>query len=250
MIRTIAWREFRNLFLSPLAFVILGLTQIILARLFLSHVNLFLMIQTRLVSLPNPPGLTSLVVAPLLGNVGVLLLLMAPLVTMRLVADERQNRTLTLLYSAPLSMTQIVLGKYLGILSFFLLIIALSVTMPLSLLVGGHLDFGMLGAGVLGVILLAATVAAIGLLISTLTKHPAVAAGGTFGTLFILWIIDYAGHGRGMGGAVVSYLSIVNHYEPFLRGFFDSANVAYYLVVSLSCVVLSIRRLDADRIGR
>lgn len=249
MIRTIAWRELRSLFLSPLAFVILGVIQIILARLFLGHVNIFLMVQTRLVSIPNPPGLTTLVAAPLLGNLGVLLLLIAPLATARLVADERHNKTLTLLYSAPLSMTEIVLGKYLGILSFFFIIIALSLAMPLSLLLGGHLDWGMFGCGVLGLVLLAAAVAAVGLLVSTLTKHPAVAAIGTFGALFLLWVIDYAGHARGAGGMIVAYLSIVNHYEPFLRGFFNSSNVVYYVVLSVTCLVLSIRRLDADRVG-
>ncbi|MHB8254216.1 MAG: ABC transporter permease [Acidiferrobacter sp.] len=249
MIRTIAWREFRSLFLSPLAFVILGIAQIILARLFLGHVNLFLMIQSRLVSIPNPPGLTTLVAAPLLGNAGVLLLLMTPLATMRLVAAERQNKTLTLLYSAPLSMTEIVLGKYLGILSFFFLIVAMSLAMPLALLMGGHLDLGMFGCGVLGLLLLAATLASVGLLMSTLTQHPAVAAMSTFGVLFLLWVIDYAGHGRGTGGMIVAYLSIVNHYEPFLRGFFNSSNVVYYVVLSLTCLIFSIRRLDADRVG-
>ncbi len=249
MIRTIAWREFRSLFLSPLAFVILGITQIILARLFLGHVNLFLMIQARLVTLPNPPGLTTLVASPLLGNVGVLLLFITPLATMRLVADERHNKTLTLLYSAPLSMTEVVLGKYLGILMFFFLIVALSLAMPLSLLMGGNLDWGMFLCGVLGLLLLSATLAAVGLLVSTLTKYPAVAAMGTLGVLFLLWVIDYAGHGRGDGGKIVAYLSIVNHYEPFLRGLFSTSNVAYYVVLSLTCLLFSIRRLDAERVG-
>jgi len=247
MIRTIAWRELRSLFLSPLAFVILGVTQIILARLFLGHVNLFLMIESRLTSLPNAPGLTTLVAAPLLGNTGVLLLLITPLITMRLIADERHNKTLSLLYSSPISITEIVLGKYIGILGFFFLIILMSLTMPLALLVGGHLDFGMLACGLIGLSLLAMSLAAIGLLMSSFTKYPAVAAIATFGAVFFLWIVDYAGHARGPGGAVVAYLSIVNHYEPFLSGLFDSSNVAYYVILSLTCLVLSIRRLEADR---
>ncbi|HUW97667.1 MAG TPA: ABC transporter permease subunit [Acidiferrobacter sp.] len=247
MIRTIAWRELRSLFLSPLAFVILGLTQVILARLFLGHVNLFLTIQAQLVSIANPPGLTALVVAPLLGNMGVLLLLITPLITMRLIANERHNGTLTLLYSAPVSMTEIILGKYLGILGFFFIIVALTLAMPLSLLMGGQLDWGMFGCGVLGLLLFTSTLAAVGLFMSTLTKHPAVAAMGTFGVLFLLWVIDYAGHAQGTGGYIVAYLSIVNHYEPFLRGFFDSSNAVYFVTLSVSCLILSIRRLDADR---
>ncbi len=249
MIRAIAWREWRALFLSPLAFVILGVAQIILARLFLGHVNLFLMIQGRLATLPNAPGLTSLVAAPLLGNTGVLLLLITPLATMRLIADERHNRTLTLLYSSPVSLTEIVLGKYLGILGFYAVIILMSLAMPLSLLMGGRLDWGTFACGLLGLVLLASSLAAIGLFMSSLTRHPAVAAMGTFGVVFFLWIVDYAGHGRGEGGAIVGYLSIVNHYEPFLRGLFDTSNVAYYLMLTATCLVFSVRGLEAGRLG-
>ncbi len=249
MIRAIAGREWRALFLSPLAFIILGVTQVILARLFLGHVNLFLMLQGRLASLPNAPGLTTLVATPLLGNTGVLLLLITPLATMRLIADERAQRTLPLLYSAPLSSTQIVLGKYLGILGFYGVIILMSLAMPLSLLLGGELDWGTLSCGLLGLVLLAATLAAIGLFMSTLTRHPAVAAMATFGAVFFLWIVDYAGHARGAGGAVVAYLSIVNHYEPFLRGLFDTSNVAYYLGLTVTCLLFSVRRLELDRVS-
>ncbi len=249
MIRAIAWREWRALFLSPLAFVILGVTQIILARLFLGHVNLFLMIEGRLTTLPNAPGLTTLVATPLLGNVGVLLLLITPLATMRLIAEERHNRTLTLLYSSPASLTEIVLGKYFGILGFYAIIILMSLAMPMSLLIGGQLDWGALACGLLGLVLFASTLAAIGLFMSTLTRHPAVAAMGTFGVVFFLWIIDYAGHGRGAGGALVGYLSIVNHYEPFLRGLFDTSNVAYYLVLTVTFLIFSVRRLETDRLG-
>ncbi len=250
MIRTIAWREFRSLFLSPLAFVILAVTQLILARLFLAHVNLFLMVESRLPTLPNPPGLTTLVAAPLLGNVGVLLLLIiAPLATMRLVADERHNKTLPLLFSAPISMRDIVLGKYLGVLGFFLVITALALAMPLALLIGGHLDFGMLACGLLGLVLLAAALAAVGLFVSTLTQYPAVAVMGTFGILFLLWILGYANSGHGLGRRIVATLSIVDHYEPFLRGLFSTANVVYYLVLTLTCLLFAVRKLESERVG-
>lgn len=248
MIRVIAWRELRSLFLSPLAFVILCIVQVILARLFLGHVNLFLMIQNRLTSLPNAPGLTTLVAAPVLGNAGVLLLLITPLATMRLIADERHNGTLTLLYSAPVSLTEIVLGKYLGMLGFYAVIILMSLAMPVSLLMGGELDWGTLASGLLGLVLLASTLTAIGLFMSTLTRYPAVAAVATFGVLFFLWIVDYAGHGRGAGGAIVAYLSIVNHYEPFLRGLFDTSNVVYYVVLTVTALVFSVQRLALGRL--
>ncbi|MHB1566365.1 MAG: ABC transporter permease subunit [Acidiferrobacter sp.] len=250
MITVIARRELKNLFLSPVAWVILALTQLILGFLFLSHVDLFMGVQARLATLPNAPGLTDIVAAPTLGNAAVLMLLIVPFATMRLVADERRNRTLTLLYTAPISMTAIVLGKYLGILTFFLIIVALTALMPLSLLAGGHLDFGMLVCGLLGLVLLISCFSAVGLFMSTLTQHPALAGISTFGLLFFFWVIDMAGHGHGAGGALVAYLSLLNHFAPFLRGLFNTSNVVYYVVLSATFLGLSVRRLDADRVGR
>ncbi|MDA8360447.1 MAG: ABC transporter permease [Gammaproteobacteria bacterium] len=249
MMFLIARRELRSLFLSPLAWMILAIVQLIMGFLFLSHVNIFLSVAPKLPLIPNAPGLTGLVAAPTLGNAAVLMLLIAPIMTMRVVAEERRNHTLTLLYTAPVSRLTIVLGKYLGVLSFFLIIVALILLMPLSLLAGGHLDFGMLACGALGLVLLVMTFAAVGVFMSTLTSHPTLAAISTFGILFLFWIIDWAGRGHGEGGAVVAYLSALNHYEPFLRGLFDTSALAYYLIVTAAFLGLGVRRLDADRVG-
>jgi len=138
----IAARELRNLFLSPLAWTILGVTQLILAYMFLTQIDYYLMLQPKLVGLPGAPGVTDLVVAPLFGNSAVILLLITPLLTMRTISDERRNKTISLLFSAPISLTDIVLGKFFAIF-VFLLIILLSITlMPLSLLTIGELDMG------------------------------------------------------------------------------------------------------------
>lgn len=249
MILTIALRELRSLFLSPLAWVILAVLQLILAFLFLIHVDLFLGAQTQLLAMPAAPGLTEVVVAPLFSNAAVILLLVTPLITMRLISDERRNRTLPLLFSTPITMTEIVLGKYLGILLFVLILIALLAAMPLSLLAGGTLDFGMFLSAVLGLTLLLASFAAVGLFMSTLSQSPSVAAIGTFGVLLLLWILDFAGQTGSASKSVLTYLSLTNHYEPFLKGVFDSADAAYYVLFIVLFLVLSIRRLDADRLG-
>ena len=207
MIFTIASREFKSLFLSPLAWSILAVVQLILAFLFLGRVELFQVYQTQLLALENPPGVTEVVVPELLGNAAVVLLLVVPLLTMRLISEERRNRTLTLLFSAPISMTEIVLGKFLGMLVFLFLVAMLIALMPLSLLLGGGLDFGLLLSGVLGLMLLLASFAAVGLFVSTLTQHPTVAAIGTFGALLMFWILDWSGQGAA-SGSLFAYLSI------------------------------------------
>lgn len=248
MIFTIAWREIKSLFLSPLAWSVLAALQAILALMFLGRVELLQQFQGQLLAMENAPGTTEIVVPELFGNAAVILLLIVPLLTMRLVSEERRNRTLPLLFSAPISMTEIVLGKYLGVLLFLLLVVALIALMPLSLLAGGTLDFGLLGSALLGLALALAGFAAIGLFMSTLTQYPAVAAIGGFGLLLLFWILDASGQGDARAN-VLAYLSIFNHYQPFLRGVFDTGDAVYYGLLVAAFLGLSIRRLDADRLG-
>ena len=154
MIFTIAARELRSLFLSPLAWTLLAVAQGLLAWIFLILMNDFRELQGRLVGLDNAPGVTDLVAAPLLRVAAWVLLLLTPLLTMRLFSEERRSRTLDLLLAAPVGASAIVLGKYLGVLTFLLSGVALVALMPLSLAAGATLDFGKLLAGLLGLSLL------------------------------------------------------------------------------------------------
>jgi ABC-2 type transport system permease protein len=245
MILTIARHELRRLFLSPLAWIILAVVEFILAWMFLQHIESFLTIQSQLLGMNGEYGVTEVVVSPLFGNTAFVLLLVVPLISMRLVTEERRNKTLPLLFSAPLSMTEIVLGKYLGLYTFLLIQLLLITLMPLSLLAGGGLDFGLLASGLLGLALLIGGFAAVGLFMSTLTQHQTVAAVSTFGMLLIFWLLDWARTGDG----ALPYLSLLNHTEPFLKGLFDTRDVVYHLLFISTFLALSVRRLDMDRLG-
>ena len=248
MIFTIGLRELKSLFLSPLAWSILAVVQLILAYLFLGRIEIIQMYQPQPRAIAGAPGVAEIPQPDLLGHAAIILLLVVPLLTMRLVAEERRNRTLSLLFSSPLSMTEIVLGKYLGILLFLLVLLVLIALMPLSLLAGARLDFGLLAASFLGLALLLAGFAAVGLFMSTLTQYTTVAAISTFGALLLFWILDWSGQGFA-GGNWLAYLSLFNHYKPFLDGIFDSADAVYHVLLITTFLVLSIHRLDADRLG-
>ncbi|MCK5479553.1 MAG: ABC transporter permease subunit [Gammaproteobacteria bacterium] len=248
MIFTIAGRELRSLFLSPLAWSILGVVQFIYAYLFLAQIETFLALQPRLATLDGAPGVVDIVVAPLFANAAVLLLLITPLITMRVLSEERRNRTLSLLFSAPVSMTEIIVGKYLGVVSFILVLIGMLALMPLSLLTGTDLDLGKLAAGLLGLTLVVSAFTAIGIFMSSLTEQPTVAAITTFGLLLLLWILDWAGNSGMPSSGLLGYLSVLHHYEPLLKGLFSSVDVVYYLLVIVLFLGFSIRRLDADRL--
>jgi ABC-2 type transport system permease protein len=112
MILTIARREFTTMFLSPLAWVILGILQIILGYMFLAQLDNYFTLQPQLLNLKNAPGVTDIVVTSMFQLAAIILLMIMPLITMRTIAEEKRNKTLSLLISSPISMTEIVLGKF------------------------------------------------------------------------------------------------------------------------------------------
>jgi ABC-2 type transport system permease protein len=181
---TIATSEFKRLFNSPLAWSVLAILQFILALMFLMFMDEFIsVIQPATATMQNPPGVTAIVLSPLYLWAGIIMLAVMPIMTMRLFAEERMNKTLTLLLSSPISSTQIVLGKFIGILFFIVLIIAMMSLMPLSLTIGTTLDWGVVFTSSLGLFLLLSSFAAAGLFISSLTNQPIIAAVSSFGLL-------------------------------------------------------------------
>ena len=244
----IAGRELRSLFLSPLAWTLMAVVIGILAWVFLVLVEDFLRMQSQLMTLGGIRGVSDLIAVPLLSLAAWILLMVTPLLTMKLISDERRMRTLPLLLAAPVSSAQIVLGKYLAVLSFLLLIVGLIALMPLSLILGTDLDLGKLASGVLGLSLLVAGFAAVGLYFSSLTAQPVVAAATTLGLLILLWIIDSTPATAGALSAVFGYFSLLRHFEALLSGLFNSADVIFYLLFITFFLGLTIRHLDNQRL--
>lgn len=240
----IARHEIRRLFNSPLAWVILALVQFLLAMFFFILLSQYL----APAGWQAGRGLTEVVVTGMLQSAGIILLFITPFITMRLFSEEYRSGTISLLFSSPLAIGELVLGKYLGALVFLFCLLAMAALMPLSLLFGTPLDLGLLCSGFLGLALLIMALAAIGLFASSLTQQPAIAAISTFGFSFVFWLIHIAANtGNEILAAVFTYLSLLKHYENLLAGRFHSVDVIYYLLISLTCIALSIWRLDAMR---
>ncbi len=243
MILTIARREITSMFISPLAWVILTVIQAILGRMFLAQIENFFMLQPQLIELENAPGVTDIIVAPIFSLAAIILLMIMPLLTMRTLAEEKKNKTINLLFSAPISITQLVLGKYLGLLFFVLILSSMLMLMPLSLLPGTSLDIGKLFSIYLGMILLLGSFAAIGLYLSSLTDSQTIAAVSTFGALLMLWIIEW-----NTDQTLFHYLSLLAHHQPLLEGVFSSVDISYFLLIIFLFCGLTIRQLDGDRL--
>jgi ABC-2 type transport system permease protein len=245
MILTLAHKELRGLFSSPLAWIVLAVLQLILAWVFLMRLDSFLELQPRLAQLANAPGASEIVIAPLFSAAAVVLMMATPLLSMRLIAEERRNQTMTLLVSAPISMTQIVLGKFLGLVLFLLVPVLMAAAMSAVLSAGGEIDFGLLLANAFGLALLLATFAAAGLFASSLTNQPIVAAVLTLGLLLGSWLASLANPDP---ASLVQMLSVTRRFESFNAGMIDSADLAWHALAIALFLVLTIRRLDRDRL--
>jgi len=244
MIRLIAMRELRSLLSQPSTWFTLALLQFILAWFFLARLEAFLEIQPQLAEIANAPGVTAALAAPMFNLIALLLMMLVPMFTMRSLAEERRNQTLPLLLAAPVSAADIVLGKFVGLLCFLILLSGSVPLMFYSLSFGTALDHGLMLANLAGLLLLMASFVALGLYISALTSQPVVAAIGALAALLGLWLADI---GATASDSPWRALSPLHHFEAFNTGLLDSGDVVFFVLFSGIFLLLAMRRLNNNR---
>ena len=244
-------KELRLYFTSPVAYVVMTMFLLIAGYFFYSIFAYFTMASMQ--SAMNPAmardlNVTDSVMRPLFSNVSVILLLLLPLLTMRLFAEERRSGTIELLLTYPVRDGAVLIGKYLAALALYALMIALTLFYPLMVTYFARLEWGPVLTGYAGLLLMGATFIAVGVFASSLTENQIVASITTFGILLIFWILgwsaDYAG---GAVGRVLQHLSILEHNDSFARGVLDTKDVLYYLDFTVLALFLTLRSLEARR---
>jgi ABC-2 type transport system permease protein len=193
------------------------------------------------------PSLTDNVLRPLFMNMNVVLLFVAPSITMRLLAEERKDHTLELLLTAPLRSHAVVLGKFLAGCGMVGSLVAATLVYPLIVQLVGRPDWGMLLGCYLGQLLLCGTYVAIGLFWSSRTENQVVSAVLTLGTLLFFWLISWAAHSAGpVWSDVLNHLSLIGHFNNFSQGIIDSTDVVYYLTFTGFALFLTNVSLEAS----
>jgi ABC-2 type transport system permease protein len=193
-------------------------------------------------------NVTDSVLRPLFSNVSVILLLLMPLITMRLFAEERRSGTIELLLTYPVRDGAVLVGKYLAALAVYVIMLALTLLYPAIVFYFVRLEWGPLLTGYLGLLLMGATFLAVGIFASSLTENQIVASVTTFGVLLILWVIGWsAEYVGGAWGRVLSHLSLLDHFDTFARGVLDTKDVIYYVDVTIVALFLTLRSLEARR---
>ena len=244
-------KEMRLYFTSPVAYVIMTIFLVIAGYFFYSIFAFFSLASMQ--SAMNPAmardmNVTDNVMRPLFSNVSVILLLLMPLVTMRLFAEERRSGTIELLLTYPVRDGAVLIGKYLAALALYALMLTLTLLYPGMLGYFARVEWGPLVTGYLGLLLMGSTFLAVGIFASSLTENQIIASITTFGVLLIFWVIgwsaDYAG---GTWGKLLTHLSILEHYDSFAKGVLDTKDVIYYLNFTILALFLTLRSLEARR---
>ncbi|MCE9633636.1 MAG: ABC transporter permease [Methylophilales bacterium] len=247
MIFAVAGKELRSMFSSPMGWVILALLQLVFAHFgFFEGVDKYYKIMSGMVRPEERLGATEFIGNNVFSMASFVMLFAVPLLSMRLISEERKNQTLTFLFSAPLSLTEIVLGKFIGLVTFLTISIVLTGAMVSSLNLWVTVDFGYIAANMLGLWLLVASFSALGIFVSGSTQQPIVAAIITFVVLFGLLTMDF--YLAGDPTSVFNKISLMRHFEPFSHGIIDTRDLAYFFLFVLTFLTLTVRRLDADRL--
>ena len=272
----IAAREVRTYFTSPLAYVVIGVFLLLSGYIFWASLVRFSELCLRFASNPyysSQLNVNDMVVRPIFGTMGIIFLLLLPVVTMRLLAEERRTGTAELLFTCPVTSGQVVLGKFLGAACLFLTMIGVTVTYPILIMNSGAApDMKPTLAGYFGVLLMGLSLLALGLLFAALTDNQVVAAVSAFGTFLFLWVIDWMASSAtvtlgalmsrltlglwekfGLGtagptlGDLLGSLSIIGHLRDFQKGVIDTRDVVFYASVIFMSLFLTQRVVESRR---
>ena len=244
-------KEMRLYFTSPVAWVVFTMFLLIGGYFFYSIFAFYTLASMQ--SAMNPAmgrdlNVTDSVMRPLFSNISVILLLLMPLVTMRLFAEERRSGTIELLLTYPVRDGAVLAGKYLAAFALYAIMIALTLLYPGIVVYFARLEWGPVLTGYLGLMLMGATFIAVGVCASSLTENQIVAAITTFGVLLLLWVLgwsaDYAG---GTAGRVLQHLSLLEHNDSFAKGVLDTKDIIYYANFIVLALFLTLRSLEARR---
>ena len=250
---TIAGREVRSYFSSPVAYVLLAAFLALAGYFFFALLSAFNQSLAIYSMMRNPEmlsrfNLNEMVIRPLLHNMSVLLIFVIPAITMRMFPEEKTSGTYELLLTSPVRVSEIVLGKFLGGLALVMLMIVLSGFFGVLLLAYGNPELPMMLTGYLGLALMAISFLAIGTLISSFTDNVVVAYTGALFALLVLYTIGWLGETvQGTLGSIVKYVSITDHFQELLKGLIDTKDLVYFATVLVVSLFLTLRSVESVR---
>ncbi|HNZ36124.1 MAG TPA: ABC transporter permease subunit [Candidatus Marinimicrobia bacterium] len=243
-------RDLKGYFFSPIAYVVIGLFLLVNGIFFYVLLSSFLeysyavMIQRQ----GYPINVNLLMIRPFFQNMSVIVLFVIPMITMRSFSEEKKSGTMELLLTSPVTNWQLILGKFLASFTLYFVMVMVTFLFMVFLLIWGNPSLVPILISYLGILLMGLVLVALGNFISSLTENQIVAAVGTFGATMFLWVIGFAGNFAGkVFGEIFKYLSIVNHFDDFSKGVFDTNHLVYYLSLTFLMLFFTYQSIESSK---
>jgi ABC-2 type transport system permease protein len=243
-------KEFKGYFTSPIAYLLMAFFALIFGFGFYTATRdvMRFSLQAQMEGQQQPTNLNDQIIRPLLGFASTIALFLIPMITMRLVAEEKKSGTIELLLTSPIKDIEIILGKWLGAMLLFLCILGMSMINIAMLFAWGKPDLQPVLVAYLGLILQGGCLLAIGTFISTLTKNQIIAGGVTFFVCLLLWLLSwFTAFDSTVTSQVISYLSIITHFDNFAKGLLSLKDVVFYCSMIFFALFLTSRSLESLR---
>jgi ABC-2 type transport system permease protein len=250
-ILAIAHKELKSYFASPIAYIVIGFSAILFGWFFVNLLYYFdrMSLQAGIGGGgPESVNVNEMLISPLFLNVSVILLFTLPMVTMRTYSEEKRSGTIELLLTAPLTDFQIVMGKFLGGLVLYAVMLSVTIIHLGFLFYFGNPEWRPVVTGYLGLLLMGGCFLSLGLFVSSLTKNQIVAGMITFALFLMFWVINWISTFTGPTSQnVLNYLSITEHLNDFTKGVIDTKHLVYYFSFIAFSLFLTVRAVDSER---
>jgi ABC-2 type transport system permease protein len=243
-------KELGSYFSSPVAYILLTMFGLICGFFFWNFLALFVVegVEMQMRGQSSPMNLNEQIIRPLLSNAAVIGLFFIPMITMRLFAEEKRTGTIELLATSPIRDIEVILGKWFAALILYSCLLLFTALNFAFLFKYGDPDWKPLLIGYLGLLLQAGGLLAIGTFISTLTKNQIIAGTVTFGVELLLWVCGWvSGYETAAWAKVLSYMSVITHFESFGRGVLDSKDLIFYITMIFLGLFFTARSLESLR---
>ncbi|HWC96939.1 MAG TPA: ABC transporter permease subunit [Candidatus Sulfopaludibacter sp.] len=246
----ICQKEFKSYFTGPIAYLLMAFFGLIFGFGFYTATRdiVRFSLQAQMMGQQQPMNLNDQIIRPLLGFASTISLFLIPMITMRLIAEEKKTGTIELLLTSPVNDIAIILGKWAGAMLLYLCVLGMSVLNLAMLFAWGKPDWHPVAVAYLGLVLQGGCLLAIGTFISTTTKNQIIAGGVTFFVCLLLWLLSwFTAFDTGAMGQVIAYLSIITHFDNFAKGLLSLKDVVFYVSMIFFALFLTARSMESLR---
>ena len=240
-------KDLKLLFFTPLGYIVLVLFTLISGLIFYTLLSSYIakFLQIAMIVPDYKMNVDNYIITPMFSNYAILFLIMIPVIAIQFYPNEKKSGTFDLLHISKLSLGQIVMGKFIATVIFYVAMLLITFIYPIIVARNGNPDFGPILTGYLGLLLMGMSYIALGLFISSFLKSKVSAVIMTFGVILLFWFIGWVGNSAHSVflKTVFQSFSLLEHYYNFGKGLLDTRDLSYYISFISFVLFLNYRML-------